>query len=903
MHLGQHPVNKNLYFASKSKSAIEGTLLASILLRVVDIGLISILFFAPLFMGGRHPTGRLVLVSLVSMMCVAWCLRQCILNQAFWRATAGQWLFLATIFLVVLQLLPLSSDWINTLSPSTKHLLPFWSNEGEATRYFGAWEYLSLNPRMTLYGLSILFAYGITFLITVQRVETLADVQMILKWIALAAVAFAVLGLIQYVSAGDKFLWTYEHPFRKANGVQGPFINPNHFCHLLALGIGPCFGWLILRLKIPSADRPFFCGSGQKSTYNGAQTLMASLAVGVVIFACFLALSLGGMIAILVAVTTVMAFYCIRRLIAFRYICGAVIALAIGGVLFAIHGGDRIATEVESLKSLSLNEADYKQMRQAIWKANGLAIQSRPWFGHGVGTHRDFYKIYLDKPFPVEFSHAESGYMQVGSETGAAGLGLLFCGIILSGFWCVAGFWKNTNTVEVLCIGAVAASLVASIVHSIVDFVWYIPACMSWTVIFCGLACRLYQLSKSTIKVRRFALPRFVWCCTAIVVTILCVGAVGVLVPPARAAHHWNRFQFYAKERTRIERHRAELGTQSKKEDHFLRLSSGLDKKMEEELLGYSALDIDNPKVHLRIAANYLRQFQSKQRSSQNPMDVGQIRDAAIASQFPSKQALDDWLMRAIGDHRHFLYRALWHAHQAAVRCPLQGEAYLFLGELVFLEGADHETKSNLIQQALRVRPYDGKVLLMAGKEAAIAGDVQAAIEYWRQSFHQSLDGKRGLIQLLSQRIPAEITIDILEPDATDIAIFCQTYRRLGEPEQTKFVCDHFHQLMLQAGTDNARLAPLWTTLSETYTGIDRVNEAVWCAEQALKCDPNRFDTHLLLGSVFVKSSAFTMAERHLRWCVSRRPEHHKSQQLLREAVKGKIAKRKLPANADLIRQ
>ena len=897
-------MNKNLYFAFKSKSAIRGTLLSSILLRVVDIGLISILFFAPLFMGGRHPTGRLVLVSLVSVMCVAWCLRQCILSQAFWRATVGQWLFLATIFLVVLQLLPLSPDWIDALAPSTKNLLPLWSNTAQTEGYFTAWKHLSFNPQMTLYGLSILFAYGITFLITVQRVETLEDVQMILKWIALAAVAFAVIGLVQYVSAEDKFLWTYEHPFRKANGVQGPFINPNHFCHLLALGIGPCVGWLILRLKNPAADRPLFYGRGQTSTLNGFQTLMASLAVGVVIFACSLGLSRGGMIALLVAVTTVMAFYCIRRLIHFRYICGSVVALAIGGVLFAIHGGDRIAAEMESLKSLSLNEADYKQMRQAIWKANGLAIQSRPWFGHGVGTHRDFYKIYLDKTFPVDFSHAESGYMQVASETGAMGLGLLFCGIILSGFWCVAGFWKNTKTVEVLCIGAVAASLVASMVHSIIDFVWYIPACMSWTVIFCGLACRLYQLSRSTIKVRRFAPSHFVWCCTAIVVTILCVGAVGVLVPPARAAHHWDRFQFYAKERTRIERYHTELGTQSKKEDQFLRLSSGLDKKMEEELLRYSALDIDNPKVHLRIAANYLRQFQSKQRSGKNPMDVGQIRDAAIASQFPSKQSLDDWLMRAIGDHRHFLYRALWHAHQAAVRCPLQGEAYLFLGELVFLEGADHEAKSNLIQQALRVRPYDDKVLLMAGKESAIAGDVQAAIEYWRRSFHQSFDGKRDLIQLLSQRIPAEITIDILEPDATDIAIFCRTYQRLGDSVQTKFVCDHFHQLMLRAGTDNASLASLWTTLSQTYADIDRVNDAVWwCAEQALKCDPNRFDTHLLLGSIFVKSSAFTMAERHLRWCVSRQPEHSESQQLLRDAVKGKIAKRKLPANADLIRQ
>ena len=81
-------------------------------------------------------------------------------------------------------------------------------------------------------------------------------------------------------------------------------------------------------------------------------------------------------------------------------------------------------------------------------------------------------------------------------------------------------------------------------------------------------------------------------------------------------------------------------------------------------------------------------------------MDIGQIRDAAIASQFPSREALSEWLGRAIGEHQKLLYRALWHARQAVMRCPLQGEAYLFLAELVFLEGQieDADTSMNLLK-------------------------------------------------------------------------------------------------------------------------------------------------------------------------------------------------------------
>ncbi|MDG2408645.1 MAG: hypothetical protein P8M53_06540, partial [Pirellulales bacterium] len=185
-------------------------LLPQILLRIVDLCLIAILFFAPLFMGGRHPVGRFVFVSITAIMAIAWLVRQCLLQRAVWRSTAGQWLFFAACCLVLFQVFPISSEWMTTLAPSTTDLLSLWS-QGEQ---FGNWSYLSFNPQSTKYGLAILFAYGITFLITVQRVETLADVQMILKWIAFATIGLAILGLIQYLLKGENILWAYDQSLR-----------------------------------------------------------------------------------------------------------------------------------------------------------------------------------------------------------------------------------------------------------------------------------------------------------------------------------------------------------------------------------------------------------------------------------------------------------------------------------------------------------------------------------------------------------------------------------------------------------------------------------------------------------------------------------------------------------------
>ena len=88
------------------------------------------------------------------------------------------------------------------------------------------------------------------------------------------------------------------------------------------------------------------------------------------------------------------------------------------------------------------------------------------------------------------------------------------------------------------------------------------------------------------------------------------------------------------------------------------------------------------------LAAGYLRRFQRQQRGSQNPMDLSQIRDAAVASEFPSRAALDQWLARAVGPHRALLDKALYHTGRALQLCPLQGQGYLYLADLCFLQGS-----------------------------------------------------------------------------------------------------------------------------------------------------------------------------------------------------------------------
>ena len=106
-------------------------------------------------------------------------------------------------------------------------------------------------------------------------------------------------------------------------------------------------------------------------------------------------------------------------------------------------------------------------------------------------------------------------------------------------------------------------------------------------------------------------------------------------------------------------------------------------------------------------------------------MSLSQIRDAALASAsaFPSRHEQDEWLNRAVGENRRYLDAALKHCLQALRLCPVQGEGYIYLAELAFLEGPQSLTTDKLVAQALLVRPGEGIVQFAAGKEAALAGD------------------------------------------------------------------------------------------------------------------------------------------------------------------------------------
>ena len=905
-----------------TRRTIEG-----LLLRVVDCGLAGSIFVVPLLMGGRHALGQLALTVFAVAAAWAWCLRQSLRDDDnAWRPTAALPLLLLGALLLIVQAVPLPDGLLSKLTPHAAEVLPLWTAAGDNPARLGSWPYVSFTPAETLAALVIFLNYALLFLVAVQRIRRIEDVERLLRWCALTAVIMAALGVLQLLCGNGKFLWFYEHPLSLASGTaKGTFTNRNHFAQFLALGVGPLIWWLQDSMRRSHGTGAKRVRSPGTSISRGElTTYMLGLALGLVLFAGLLSLSRGGILAMFIA-ATICAAVCYRtgslggRLLAVLAVSGALIGVSLG-----IFGYERVSNRLESLTSGSLEKIDQSAGRRTIWAATiGASADFLP-LGTGAGSFRKVYPMYTDllSDERLDSTHAENSYLQELLETGAVGAVLMLAGIGLCVFWCVGGIWSSASTRYKVCAAAIAGSLAASLAHALVDFVWYVPACMAMATIMAACAQRVWQLSKGERRGERkegrskaesegkFSgrrhggtlsplpsplAPRLAW--PAIVVALTFVGGWMIVdrAGPAVAQKYWDEY-FVAR--------------------NVMKLRPAMDQNPEiadaeiqrrwiaclENVVRWSPTHI---KAHLALAEAHRRLFDTLQITSGNQMPLNHIRDAALQSKFPSREALNEWLSRAVGDHWVHLQHSLDHTRKALSFCPLEGRAYVYLAELSFLRGNNDSVRHSCLQQALRVRPYDGAVLQAAASEALLAGDVQGWLDYARRAFRSGPRRQRQIIVELIAATPtanlpavADFVVNEFQPDLNGLRLLHVECAKRCPPEQL----EPLTRCRIKKAEEEApklssvEAARVWMEAYLLHSQLGNAADALRCTRNALQSDPSNYDAHYRLALELMNQESYTEAETHLRWCQQRTPGNRDVKNKLREALKGRLDGRRRAA-------
>ena len=907
----------------------------------VDAGLVAAIFVVPFVLGGRTAFGQLVLVCLALWIAVCWCLRQALVRRTTWVRSPITLLLVVALFLGGLQLVSLPSSLLERLSPHLYETLPAWAPATDGAPTLGIWTALSLAPTETRTSLVVLLAFALLLLTTVQRVRQIEDVERLLHWIAVSTLAVAGFALVQFLTSDGKYFWFFDYPHARTDKeVVGSFTNGNHFAQFIALGIGPMIWWVVngwqSRQKQRSREKHHF---GRNAKTTDLKTWLRVLAVGCCAFIGLMSLSRGGALVMFLS-AMVCALILYRGSLLGR---GALMSLmGVGlflGACLSIFGYEILASQLDDFGSLA--ELDRGEIRRKLWKADMAGAADYPLTGTGLGSHRHVYPIYLsDQPNwrSIEYTHAESGYVQVALEAGIPGLLLMLITIGLSVYWCVATLLRPVHARVVACMAAISATLAASFVQSIWDFVWYVPGCMIGPVILGACACRLCQLTRHEAK-SPLALPaafRIGWLMAA-----ASVGAAGFCMVEdrlgaARAEPYWYSYL----RQDKLARDLDDVGR-----NEALR-------SMAKELSVVVRLQPDHPQAHARLAALYYELFDS-QDSEVDPLAVDDLRRVVLSSygsnrpnSFKSSVDVMRWASVALGTREEgqvgatryeLLVGATQHAHRAMDLCPLQGEGYLPLVQFAFLDGPEAElpNRAAYMKQALTVRPYHGDVLRTAGvvaldevkamKEASealqaafLTGEINQAelvdranqmrlevwnskdlIEeaqnrsaaYWKASFASGPVCQRQMLKHLSGELPVTQLLDLFRPDLAALEVMHAYYAKIDRPEELQIVRMHLARACEKhAGTlEGKEAAKGWTRAAGVYEKVEMPRETFRCLELAMRSDSTHFETRYMLGKSLLDAEAFDQAQQHLEWCMRRKPRDERLRKLTEAAIDGRL--------------
>jgi O-antigen ligase/tetratricopeptide (TPR) repeat protein len=865
--------------------AAAGHALEPMLTRCVDAGLAVVVFVVPLVLGGRMALGQLILVAAVLWTALCWCLRQSLASRAEWVRSPAEPVLVAALAWVALQLASLPPAWLEALSATHYERLPLWAPGGDGAARLGLWRTISLDPAATRAGLVLLGAFVLLFWVTLQRVRRVEDVERLVRWIAWAAVAAACFGLVQHYLGNGKYFWCFEYPrARSDTDLLGTFTNRNHFAHFLALGAGPLLWWLASGLKRdgnPAGRRPFF-----PHTSAGPQSnvVFRAVALGLVVFAVPASLSRGGTAALAVAlgvgVTVLYAASMIRRK---TFILLGTSAAVLAGCL-AAFGYEPIRNRLDDFESV--DTLDPAHGRRNLWAADLKAVGESPLVGAGLGTHVEVFPLHLPNiasSQKTDYTHAENGYVQVALETGLPGLLLALGAAGLFAFWCVAtlrrGLRDNTATGRrsMLCLAAVAPALAASLVHSLADFVWYVPGLMTVVVILGACACRLWQgVGEPDAPARgRCTLPRAGWLGAAALLLLLGPFMASNRFAAACAEPAWNRYVLDSEalaDRDATDR-RATLH------------------EIADQLSTVVRWQPDHARAHLELAAVHRELFSEPASDDVCPIDVRQVREAVLASRFATSQAMYDWLGRAFGPRCRHLQAVWHHAREAVAHCPLLGRAYLCLADVSFLEGPTALAQTAYVDQAIRVRPHDGTVLFAAGQEAMLAGDPDAALRHWKASFQCGRAHQRRLLDALDDQIPVAELLRIFEPGWEAVRYVHYHYQKRNRPAEMKVVWRYYAESAERqaASLQGSPSATAWLAAARGHGQTGNSAQQRQCLERAVQCDPANYEAHRRLASVLLADGSPELAEKHLKWCLHHKPGDEEVKAKLERVVERRL--------------
>ena len=450
--------------------------------RLLEVGLVGLIFLAPLPFGAVAPEGRLALEIGAMLLLVIW-----IARAGFHPTPLPSRLVLTGIAgllgLALLQAIPLGSPIVSRFSPRAVEIrqdsrTPAVSEPAESEilgRDVAELEptaTLSLDPGATASALRTGAALA-ALLLVATTVASVCGARRLALGLLLSA-AFQGLYGVMVVASGHDRIWHLPKEYF-LDSATGTFVNKNHFAGLLAMSLAGGMALIYRSFRVSrQASRD---GSPLAALFrpDGIRSLLLCLPLVIGLAGLMLSYSRAGIALGLLALgVTILAAGRFQRLRT-RLIVGVSIVAA-AAVPIVRLGWERLA------ERYAASATELVSARVTVITDSFSLIGDFPVTGCGFGSFYAAYPLVRSPEVRSFYSHVHNDFLQVWVEGGAIGLTFLLLLLIPLLHRTLRAIGGAKGTIAI----GLAAGLMALLLHSMVDFSLHIPSNAAIAAILAG---------------------------------------------------------------------------------------------------------------------------------------------------------------------------------------------------------------------------------------------------------------------------------------------------------------------------------------------------------------------------------------------------------------------------------
>jgi len=450
--------------------------------RTIEILLILLLIFTPIAFGSQllwafslMELGILLIIILAAVKVMSNQLSADISKSQIRnpKSEINLTILLLSLFLglVLFQMVPLPEGIVKLISPKTYELrnqlsaivYPQTSNLKPQTQYIT----LSLFPFATRVeffkwlALAGLFIFLLRWKLSDNRYRIMNH---LIISIFLVGVFESLYGIFEFFS-GHRHILNMDWSHR-VSSVTGTFVNRNYFAGYLLMVIPLSIGFFFSR----DADQPWRLGNWRHrlSSLDG-KTLLLGFGLILMILGLLLSASRMGIVSLLISFSLIsLLFGNPRRETKISRMPVLIFGLAL---LWAVWIG------LDAVISRFYTISEGLESRWMIWANTFGILKDFPFLGSGLGTFTEAFSMYRSFHIVGLITHAENDFLQLASEVGLFGAGLLLILFLFLFFAAVLGIrsYSHGRPQRYIGIGGLVGVL-ALMFHSIVERNIQVPA-------------------------------------------------------------------------------------------------------------------------------------------------------------------------------------------------------------------------------------------------------------------------------------------------------------------------------------------------------------------------------------------------------------------------------------------